>query len=86
MAMCAGRRAGGQTWTTPVFNDSAACELRGEQLCEAKTGYAIYPTSSGGANCGGNRCGAFHTLGIQNETTGSKGEPAVSILGSVHTG
>jgi hypothetical protein len=23
--------------------------------------------------CGGNRCGAFHTLGIQNETTGSKG-------------
>eukprot|EP01043_Picozoa_sp_COSAG02_P060921 COSAG02_NODE_8066_length_2722_cov_2.690431_5_plen_453_part_00 len=63
----------GKTWDTPVFNDSAACELRGQQLCEAKTGYAIYPTSSGGANCGGNRCGPFHTLGEQNETAGSKG-------------
>ena len=63
----------GKTWDTPVFNDSAACELRGQQMCEAKTGYAIYPVSSGAPNCGGNRCGAFHTLGEQNETTGTKG-------------
>ena len=63
----------GRTWDTPVFNDSAACSLRGQQMCEAKTGYAIYPASSGAANCGGNRCGAFHTLGEQNQTAGSKG-------------
>ena len=29
----------GKTWDTPEFNDSAACNLRGQQMCEAKTGY-----------------------------------------------
>ena len=68
----------GKTWDTPVFanevnSTSAACALRGQQMCEAKTAYPIYPSSSGGANCDGNDCGPFHTLGEQNETAGSKG-------------
>ena len=42
-------------------------------MCEAKTAYPIYASSSGGAGCGGNACGPFHTLGEQNETAGTKG-------------
>ena len=42
-------------------------------MCEAKTAYPIYASSSGGADCGGNACGPFHTLGEQNETAGSAG-------------
>lgn len=57
----------GRTWDTPSFNDSRSCPL-----CDAKTAYAIYPRSAGGADCGGNDCGDFHTLGEQNETAGSK--------------
>ena len=63
----------GKTWETPVFNDTVTCELRGQPMCEAKTAYPIYASSSGGTGCGGNACGPFHTLGEQNETAGSAG-------------
>lgn len=70
----------GRTWDTPAFNDSVSCPL-----CDAKTAYAIYPSSTGGANCGGNECGDFHTLGEQNETAGGRSNiTGVAAVSSTH--
>jgi hypothetical protein len=60
---------GGSTWDTPVFNDS---DPMCAQWCDAKTSDAFYPSPTGGANCGGNDCGTFRTIGEMNETVGTK--------------